>query len=248
MNNVTIKISIWILFLWAFFNTHILYAATQKQLYNDKWINYWYADPSWKVTITSQSDAPKSAAAADIKAAQANSSIYKQPTDWKWTPTSASSTTNTDTTTPADPMDQASAQALEWQPSYDEAAAENTKALEAATNTQWNNSTSQDTSTDNLLWISNDDLRNGNVNMDTIPKVIINIINILLGIAGTISILSLIYYAFQMQINSGITGDSSWVDKAKKWMIGSIIGFVIAICAWFIIIKAIEILTSLGGS
>ena len=52
--------------------------------------------------------------------------------------------------------------------------------------------------------------------MNTIPIVIVNIISTLLAIAGTVAIFSLIYHAVQMQINSGITGDSSGVDKAKK--------------------------------
>jgi hypothetical protein len=52
--------------------------------------------------------------------------------------------------------------------------------------------------------------------MNTIPLVIVNIISVLLGVAGTVAVFSLIYHAVQMQINSGITGDSSGVDKAKK--------------------------------
>jgi hypothetical protein len=52
--------------------------------------------------------------------------------------------------------------------------------------------------------------------MNTIPTVILSIIKTLLGIAGTVAIFSLIYHAVQMQLNSGITGDSSGVDKAKK--------------------------------
>jgi hypothetical protein len=45
--------------------------------------------------------------------------------------------------------------------------------------------------------------------MDDIPNAIVNIIEFLLGVAGTISVVALIYHAIQMQINSGITGDSS---------------------------------------
>jgi hypothetical protein len=45
--------------------------------------------------------------------------------------------------------------------------------------------------------------------MDSIPAVIISVINVLLGVAGTVAVVALIYYAVQMQINSGITGDSS---------------------------------------
>ena len=94
----------------------------------------------------------------------------------------------------------------------------------------------------NILGLSDSDLRSGNVNQDTISKIIVNIINVLLGVAGTVAIFSLIYHAVQMQINSGITGDSSGVDKAKKWMIGSLIGFVIAISAWFLVTRVVELL------
>ncbi len=103
-------------------------------------------------------------------------------------------------------------------------------------------STNTDTSTNNILGLQNNDLRNGNVDMNTIPYVIVSIISTLLGIAGTVAIFSLIYHAVQMQINSGITGDSSWVDKAKKWMIGALIGFVIAISAWFLVTNAVALL------
>jgi uncharacterized membrane protein len=50
----------------------------------------------------------------------------------------------------------------------------------------------------------------------------------------------------QMQLNSGIMGDTSWVDKAKKWMIGSLIGFVVAVLAWFIVTRFVEILSNIS--
>ena len=53
------------------------------------------------------------------------------------------------------------------------------------------------------------DLRTGNFTMDDIPMIIAGVIEILLGIAGTISIVALIYHAVRMQLSSGITGDSS---------------------------------------
>ncbi len=106
--------------------------------------------------------------------------------------------------------------------------------------------TSTNSSEGNILWIDDQDLRTGNVDMDTIPRAIVSIINILLWVAGTISVVALIYYAIQMQINSGITWDSSWVDNAKKWMRWAILGFVLAILAWFIIIRFIEILSGLS--
>lgn len=45
--------------------------------------------------------------------------------------------------------------------------------------------------------------------MEDIPKIIAGFIEILLGIAGTVSIVALIYHAVQMQLASGITGDAS---------------------------------------
>jgi hypothetical protein len=78
--------------------------------------------------------------------------------------------------------------------------------------------------------------------MNTIPLIIVSVIETLLAVAGTVAIFSLIYHAVQMQINSGITGDSSGVDKAKKGMIGALIGFVIAISAWFLVTQAVALL------
>jgi Type IV secretion system pilin len=82
--------------------------------------------------------------------------------------------------------------------------------------------------------------------MDSIPAVIISVINVLLGVAGTVAVVALIYYAVQMQLASGITGDSSKVDNAKKGMTGALIGFVVAILAWFIVIRFVEILSSVS--
>ncbi len=73
-----------------------------------------------------------------------------------------------------------------------------------------------DYSTENILGQANSDLRDGNVDMNTVATVIVAMVEVVLGLAGTIAVFSLIYHAIQMQINSGITGDSSGVDKAKK--------------------------------
>jgi hypothetical protein len=102
------------------------------------------------------------------------------------------------------------------------------------------------TEKDNLLGIEEWKLRKWDVDMNTIPLVIVNIISVLLGVAGTVAVFSLIYHAVQMQISSGITGDSSGVDKAKKWMIGSLIWFVIAISAWFLVTRAVDLLSTIS--
>lgn len=54
--------------------------------------------------------------------------------------------------------------------------------------------------------------------MDTIPNAIVAVITFLLAIAGSLSVMALIYHAVKMQLASGITGDSSGVDKAKAGM------------------------------
>lgn len=93
--------------------------------------------------------------------------------------------------------------------------------------------------------ISNEKLKSGDLTMDDIPLFISGIIQFVLGVAGTLSIVALIYHSVQMQLNSGITGDSTGVEKAKKWMYGALIGFVITILAWFIVTRVVQILTSI---
>lgn len=100
--------------------------------------------------------------------------------------------------------------------------------------------TSQDTG--NITGIEAGKLRQGDVDMNTIPKVIVSIIETLLGVAGTVAIFGLIYNAIKMQLKSGITGDSSGVDSAKKGMIASLVGFVLAILAWFLVTRLVELL------
>ena len=80
--------------------------------------------------------------------------------------------------------------------------------------------------------------------MEDIPKIIAGFIEILLGIAGTVSIVALIYHALQMQLASGITGDSTWVDKAKAGMKWALLGFALSLSAWFLITKFVELLSS----
>ncbi len=96
----------------------------------------------------------------------------------------------------------------------------------------------------NILWKSEVDLRTGNITMDDIPLMIASAIEYLLAIAGTVCVVALIYHAVRMQFASGITWDSSWVDKAKKWIYGSVLGFILAMSAWFIMTKLVALLAS----
>ncbi len=97
---------------------------------------------------------------------------------------------------------------------------------------------------DNILGISTERLRNGDITIADIPLMIVSIIQFLLGLAGSISVVALIYHAVKMQLASGITGDSSWVDKSKKWMKWALLGFVVSMSAWFLMTKFIELLSS----
>jgi hypothetical protein len=99
---------------------------------------------------------------------------------------------------------------------------------------------------DNILddgsWNFQEKVRAGNFTFDDFPKIIVNMIEFLLGIAGTISVVMIVYGALQMQLNSGILGKSD--DKWRKIIIWWIVGFVIAISSWFIMTKFIEILSN----
>lgn len=95
-----------------------------------------------------------------------------------------------------------------------------------------------------ILGIENDRMRSGNISIDDLPKVIAYTTNVIIGFAGTISVILLIYYALQMQINSGITGDSGGADKARKGMIAAGVGFLISVMAWFAVAWFFSILNT----
>ncbi len=92
--------------------------------------------------------------------------------------------------------------------------------------------------------ISGTDLREGNISIETIPGMIASVIQFVIWIAGTMAIVALIYNAVQMQLKSGITWDSSWVESAKKWMYWAIFWFILAIMSWFIVKRVVEILST----
>jgi hypothetical protein len=99
-----------------------------------------------------------------------------------------------------------------------------------------------------ILWVNNDitkdRLRNGDITMKDIPIMIASVIEMLLLLAGTISVVALIYHAIRMQLASGITGDASWVDKAKSGMKWALLGFVLSMSAWFLMSKFVAIIAA----
>ncbi|MFO0763957.1 MAG: hypothetical protein U0518_03835 [Candidatus Gracilibacteria bacterium] len=81
------------------------------------------------------------------------------------------------------------------------------------------------------LGISKEDLRSGNITTDDIPKVIVSLINIVLALAGTISLIMIIYGAFQMVMGSYEQN----VKGGKQTITYALIGLVISASSWFII-------------
>jgi hypothetical protein len=74
------------------------------------------------------------------------------------------------------------------------------------------------------------DLRTGEVHIDHIPQLINWAINFLLGIAGTISIIFIIIWAYQIAIGSLTQQKTKWRDT----IIMALYGFGIATLAWAI--------------
>ena len=115
-----------------------------------------------------------------------------------------------------------------------------------AQNVDFNTNTISPTSS--ILGISDKDLRDGNVDMNSIPVVLASVIQFIIGIAGTVAIFMLIFFAVKMQISSMQLGDTSGVEKSKKGMISAGIGFLLAISAWFIMARVIDILSTATGA
>jgi hypothetical protein len=216
-------------FMTKIFLVILLFASCYSNSFADTVVygkdgtSIWTKDAKW----TFKSDGSPAGDRAALNDFQKNSWLYNGTNNPK-----SSTTAWTNTSSPVDPnQSQAETNRL------NSTSPSNTKSKSVDCKTDANNS-----ECNNILWVSSGMLRNGEVDMDTIPLVIVKIIETLLAIAGTVAIFSLIYHSVQMQINSGITGDSSGVDKAKKWMIGALIGFVIAISAWFLVTQAVSLL------
>ncbi|MDP2103754.1 MAG: hypothetical protein Q8K26_02435 [Candidatus Gracilibacteria bacterium] len=75
-------------------------------------------------------------------------------------------------------------------------------------------------------------LREGNVSFSDIPGIIKGATDIILGFAGTVAVIAVIYGAFQMSL-MGLTSEDK--KKGADTIQHGVIGFVIAVSAWFII-------------
>jgi hypothetical protein len=74
-------------------------------------------------------------------------------------------------------------------------------------------------------------IRDGEVALSDVPAIIIYLIDLITQIAGTISVIFLIYGGFQLMI-SGLTEDK---EAAKNTIKYAIMGIVVAFLAWVIV-------------
>lgn len=84
---------------------------------------------------------------------------------------------------------------------------------------------------DNILWISNSRIRNGNIHADDIPNIIRSAIDFFMGIAGTISVIFIIIGAYKILFGSLQQDKTKWKDT----IIMALGGFALAALAWVII-------------
>ena len=86
-------------------------------------------------------------------------------------------------------------------------------------------------SSDNILGISNSDLRRWNVSLDDIPRAIKSMIDFFLGIAATISVIFIVVWAYKILFGSLQQDKTKWRDT----IIAALWGLAIALLAWLII-------------
>lgn len=80
--------------------------------------------------------------------------------------------------------------------------------------------------------MSSTKLRSGDISFDNIPTIISFATTTILGFAGTVAVIMIIYGAFQMAL-FGLTSQEK--KKGAETITHGVIGFVIAVSAWFII-------------
>lgn len=74
-------------------------------------------------------------------------------------------------------------------------------------------------------------LKNGNLHTDDIPAIILGATDFLMGIAGTVAIIFIIIWAYQMAIGSATENSTSgW----KKTILLALWGFILASISWIL--------------
>ncbi len=84
--------------------------------------------------------------------------------------------------------------------------------------------------TENITWISNKKLREGDVGLDDIWTLLSTLIKIWIYIAWSIAIIWIIFWAYKVLFGS-LQGKNEWKDAIFK----SILWLIITFCAWLIV-------------
>lgn len=113
-----------------------------------------------------------------------------------------------------------------------------------ADNAYWAGTETDSTAVAGNTWIfwgclSVTEIRKWEIHIEQIPCIITSVINILMWLAWTISVVFIIYWAYQILLWSLDSDKSKW----KNTIIAAIFGFIIASLAWFIIRLIIDNLT-----
>lgn len=94
----------------------------------------------------------------------------------------------------------------------------------------------------NSCWVERNDLRTGSVDISNIPCLIQSTTNFLLWVAGTISVIFIIIWAYQILFGSLTQNTTKWKDT----IISALIGFGLASLSWFIIKLVIDNFSSIS--
>ncbi len=94
----------------------------------------------------------------------------------------------------------------------------------------------------NSCWVERTDLRKGSVELSNIPCLIQSATNFLLWVAGTISVIFIIIWAYQILFGSLTQNTTKWKDT----IISALIGFALASLSWFIIKLVIDNFTTIS--
>lgn len=98
-----------------------------------------------------------------------------------------------------------------------------------------------------ILWsntcnVSKENLRTWQIELNSIPCLIQSTTNYLLGIAGTISVIFIIIWAYQILFGSLTQNTTKWKDT----IISALIGFTLAALSWFIVKLIIDNFTTIS--
>lgn len=84
---------------------------------------------------------------------------------------------------------------------------------------------------DNVLWIGDQKIRNGDITIKDIPQIIINAVNFFMSFAWGIAVIMIIIGAYQMQFGS-LSSDKS---KGKRTIFLALSWFALAALSWVIV-------------